>query len=192
MLRWFAAIFTVLWLCCEAAGQTTQPSVPDAWQQAVQHVADAAGDDSGLRTLLTDGCTLRKFGADTDSDLQSFLDFLGGESALGVHAYFYPPSIMARDISADVTASGLVGSRLKQDIALSDPAVGNAAAAVATQWVQLTLHAASQTPVGVIVLWNAHTDLDDDRRLNFILVKGQRQDDGTFRIAAIYWGDPLL
>ena len=190
------AIAAVLWLCCEAAGQTTQPSadaaVPDQWQQTVQRVADAAGDDTGLRIALADGCSLRKFGADVDADMQSLIDFLAGQTDLGVHAYFYPARTMARDIAADVIASTLVGPRLKHDIALDDPAVANAASAVATQWTQMTLHVDANSPIGVIVLWNSHSDLDEDRRLNFILIKGQRQTDGTFRIAAIYWGDPLL
>ena len=189
------AIAAVLWFCCEVAGQTTQPAadaaVPDQWQQAVQHVADVAGDDTGLRNEMTDGCALRKFGEDVDQDEQTLIDFVAGQSALGVHAYFYPAKMMARDIAADVTASMLVGPRLKHDIALDDPAVANAAAAVATQWTQMTLHADVSTPIGVIVLWNTHADLDEDRRLNFILVKGQRQSDGSFRIASIYWGDPL-
>jgi hypothetical protein len=187
------AIVTILWLCCEAAGQTTQPApVPDAWQQAVQHVADSAGDDAGLRSLLSDNCSVHKFGADSDGDVQSLIDFLAGESALGVHAYFYPAPTMARDIAADVTASTQVAPRVKHDIELTDPAVSNAAAAVATQWVQMTLHASADTPIGVIVLYDNRADSDTDRRLNFVLVRGERQTDGTFRIAAIYWGDPLL
>jgi hypothetical protein len=193
LIRWLMAIVTVLWFCCEAAGQTTQPApaVPEAWQQAVQHVADAAGDDSGLRSLLSDNCTVRKFGTETDGDVQSLIDFLAGESALGVHAYFYPAQTIARDVAADVTASAQAGPRLKHDIAIDDPAVGNAASAVATQWVQLTLHASADTPIGVIVLWDARADLDNDRRLNFVLVRGERQGDGSFHISAIYFGDPL-
>ena len=164
---------------------------PDLWQQAVQHVAQGAGDDTGLRNALSDSCTVRKFGADSDGDVQSLIDFLAGEGTLGVHAYVYPAQIMARDIAADVTACPEAGLALKHDIAVDDPAVGNAAAAVAIQWVQMTLHPAADTPIGVIVLWNARTDIDNDRRLNFVLIKGEKQTDGSYRITSIYWGDPL-
>jgi hypothetical protein len=52
--------------------------------------------------------------------------------------------------------------------------------------------------VGVIVLWDGRAETDDQHRLIFVLIKGEKKSDGAeedgggFKFTRIVYGDPLL
>jgi hypothetical protein len=189
-MRWLLATLAVLCFCCEAAGQTTRPS-PPGWDRTVQSLSAASGDEDAIGNLLASGCIVHKFGDDHNSTVKSLCDFLSIQAPVGEHAYIFPPQNMAADIAADVGASPLISDQIKHDLALDDPIARNAAAEVAVKWAQQVLHADANTPIGLIILWDAHADEDDQRRLAFVLAKGEAQPDGQYKITAIVWGNPL-
>jgi hypothetical protein len=197
MLRYVIAILSVLWICCEAAGQTTQPapdpasSVSSTWTTTIKGIAAAASDEDALRAIIGPACSMRRFDGDHKSDAKAFAENWPLQNVLGIHAYEYPPQQMAQDIAADVDASPLIPDRIKSDMALEDPIARNAAATVAVKWVEQTLHPDAGTPIGVILLWDTHNDVDDDHRLGFVLIQGKQESDGSYRIVTIVWGNPL-
>jgi hypothetical protein len=140
LLRLLAAITTVLCLCGAAAGQATRPA-PARWQQVVEVLGASAADEDSLSPLLSDRCVIRALADDRESDIKTVLGFLAGRTVLGVHAYVFPPQMMAPDVAADVAASPLVPDAIKADLALDDPIARSAASAVAVKWAQLALDA---------------------------------------------------
>jgi hypothetical protein len=189
-MRFILALATVLFICSEATGQTTRPA-PSQWENLVKGIAACAGDEQTLRALTGPGCSFRRFDGDHNSDPKSLAESWPLQTQLGAHAYLFPPQMLAEDVAIDVGGSSLVPDRVKNDLALDDPIERNAAAAVAVKWVQQTLHVDTDSPVGLIVLWDTHSDVDEQHRLTFLLVQGRQEADGSFRIVSIVWGDPL-
>lgn len=192
MMRTLLAIAVVLGLAAGSAAQTTRPAsdagAPLAWQQTVAAFAAAvvSHDADPVRSALSATCVVRRFLSGQDRDLEPLIEFSASPVLLGEHAYIGASGAAANDIATDVAASQTVPEDAKRWLDLSDIN----GATVASQWIARTLDADSNTPVGMIVLWNPSAGRDDRHRLVFILLKGEESDQ-KFNITEVVYGDPL-
>jgi hypothetical protein len=190
-LTFFISI--VLMSGAAAIGQATRPAfasdaVPPDWERTVNSLAAAvAGHDAqGIEAMLPAGCVAHRFNAARDADFSAFADFTDSATVLGDHVYLYPPTTAAADIARDVSASPVVADLTKKSLSLND----SAGQSVALQWITESLGAVQGVPMAIIVAWDTRPDTDDQRRLTFVLIQGEKAADG-FKISQIVYGDPL-
>jgi hypothetical protein len=175
---------------------TTQPAIA-RWQDAVDHFSEAIvdRDSSSLNTLLVDHPavhTLDNVAVDAAKLGQTF----AGAVVIGTHAYPGVPATLATDIASDFSGAANVPEDVKRKM-VPDEATLPRANSTARVWVQSALDSGAG-PVGVIVLWRGHSNLDrisalfkdGPGEILFVLIKAQ-EIDGAPHIRQVVYGEPL-
>jgi hypothetical protein len=189
-MRFVAFIAIVLLSVDIAAGQTTRPAAEalPQWERMVSSLtaAVAARDGQAIQSLVGGDCRVGRFNAGTDGDGSELIDAVSTGIVLGDHAYIFPAGALAADIAQDVNSSSLVPDLAKRSLNLGD----QRARSIAMQWIAQALNGNDGELVGVIVLWDSRPEAEDQRRLSFVLVKGQWDGQGL-KFTRIVYGDPL-
>jgi len=136
--------------------------------------------------MISGDCRLSRFFAGPDQDTSPFFEAVLPVTVLGDHAYTFPANAVALDIARDVDSSSEVSDFAKKSLNLTD----KSGRSIAMQWMAQSLGAVDGEFVGIIVTWDSHSNLDDEHRLEFVLVKG-REDSQGFTLTRIVYGDPL-
>ena len=190
VMRAISFLTGILLLTASALGQTTQPA-GDAelqWERTVSSLgaAIAAHDQQSMAAMVGGDCRLSRFFAGPDQDTSPFFEAVLPSTVLGDHAYTFPANAVASDIARDVNSSSEVSDFAKKSLNLTD----KSGRSIAMQWMAQSLGAVDGEFVGIIVTWDSHSNLDDEHRLEFVLVKG-REDSQGFTLTRIVYGDPL-
>jgi hypothetical protein len=196
-MRYLTFALVVALLAGSSTAQSTRPSgdLPPQWERLVSSLTAAlvAHDGDSVQSTLGTSCRVARFFAEPDADAANFVDAVSPDIVLGDHAYVQPATSLAADVAHDVNNSPIVSDFAKKTLNLSSASdESKRARATVGQWTIETLAAADGDLVGVIVLWDARPDTEDQHRLNFILVKGEQDSTtGECHFVRVAYGDPL-
>lgn len=189
-MRVFSIAGMILLIAGMASGQTTRPmgDAPPQWERLVSSLtaATVARDPQAIQSLLTGDCRVGRFYAQPDEDSSQFLDSISQDTVLGDHAYLYPSAQMTADIARDMNSSTIASDFAKKTLNLND----KQSRTVAAQWMAQSLSVSDGDLVGIIILWDSRQDIDDQHRLIFVLVRGERDGD-AYKFTRVVYGDPL-
>jgi hypothetical protein len=191
------------WIILAVAGmlraQTTQPSPAreeTPWQKTVHQFSDALGkgDKAVLQSLLGDKPVMHVFNATGNAGLDDLLALgKSAEQTIGYHAYQGAPQSMAADMAGDFKDNEKgIPDEVRRRMMPQEAGAKAKASATAVQWFEVNFDIKNSEwntiPVGVVELW---VNSSGTRSLAFVLVRGQQETDGSFRIVAVAWGNPL-
>jgi hypothetical protein len=210
---WIIAVFVCALMAARAVGQTAAPSAPttepamDAanWEEAVGSLVKVLTDDTEdaatLSALLPDSAVIQRFGANEADSRYKLHQKTAGLTTVSAHAYGWPADKIAEDLASSVKAFANMPDELRRQFVPRDDAETKKFNAVAHQWVAGSLRPVPGQLVAVILLWepppsimtnllmNSAATPSDLKQPLFVLVKGQKSDDGQFQVTQVCYGD---
>jgi hypothetical protein len=190
----FAAL-AVIGPAGQVAAQTTRPA--DAavaqWNATCHEFVQvmSSGNTAGVAAMLTGGARITSFSAagQTTQSLVALDASLTGQTVISLHGYLSPATALAADVSADFAANPSLPASAITRMSFAGEDDQKKASSAAAKWITQALSAADGQPVGIAVLWPAAPSAT--AAATFIIFSGQPSPDGSYKISAVVFGDPL-
>jgi hypothetical protein len=170
------------------------------WTATVRLLAAeiASGNpEARFTSILAPDFKLRSFGAETESSLQELFSRGAGAIPFVARGMTFPLTDLHMALTHDLAAASHVPSATRWWLQPPEKRAERINK-VANGWFRVDLGCKDGTPVGLIVYWLPTLASQPERGpctevgLLFVLVRGERQTDGSWRIAQLVYGDPLL